>query len=295
MNEIDLRHLRYFLAVAENLHFTRAAEQLGLAQPALSQQIRRLEGLIGHVLLIRSTRGVKLTHAGEALAERARNTLARVANDIDLVRRVGRGEKGSLRLGFSGSVMFTEMPASLRRFRERYPDIELQLHEMWTSAQMEALRDGALDIAFLRDGDTTDGVLPVTLIREPYIAVLPADHRLAKKRSFALADLRLEPFVLFPRHMGPLAYDRTIACCEGAGFRPDVVQYSPQFPTLFRLVAAGIGVSLAPACMAQITVPGAVYRKVSGGFTTVDVARRTGLVDVVADNFLRIVREVNHS
>jgi DNA-binding transcriptional LysR family regulator len=148
-DEIELRHLRYFLAVAEMLHFTRAAEQLRIAQPALSQQIRRLESLLGYDLIIRSTRGVKLTDAGELLAQRARATLARVDDDLAQVRRVGRGEEGTLGVGFSGSVMFTELPAAIHRFRKHYSNVELQLREMWTSAQVEALRDGSLDLAFL--------------------------------------------------------------------------------------------------------------------------------------------------
>jgi DNA-binding transcriptional LysR family regulator len=290
-DEIELRHLRYFLAVAESLHFTRAAERLRIAQPALSQQIRRLESLLGHALLVRTTRGVALTEAGTLLAERARIAIARVNDDLAQVRRVGLGEKGVLGIGFTGSVMFTQLPVAIQRFRRQYPDVELQLNEMWTSAQARALRDGALDLAFLRDGEAGEGLALDTLVRERYVAVLPAGHRLAACKSLRLADLRAEPFVLFPRHMGPLAYDRTMDCCRRAGFHPNVVQHSPQFPTIFRLVAAGIGVSLAPACMARLTVPGVLFRDVPGrARTTVDVATRPGQVNPMAGNFLRIAR-----
>lgn len=291
-DEIELRHLRYFLAVAETLHFTRAAKQLHIAQPALSQQIRRLETLLGHPLFVRTTRGVQMTDAGTLLAQRARATLARVDDDLAQVRRVGRGEEGTLSVGFSGSVMFTELPAAIRRFRKRYPKVELQLREMWTSAQVEALRDGALDLGFLRDGEGSEGLTTSTLLRERYIAVLPESHALAAKKTLRVADLRDEPFVLFARHMGPLAFDRTVACCERAGFRPNIVQLTPQFPTLFRLVAAGIGVSLAPACMTQLIVPGTVYREVaSASRTSIDLAMRPGLASPLAENFLRIVRQ----
>ncbi|RUL79964.1 LysR family transcriptional regulator [Dyella choica] len=291
-DEIELRHLRYFLAVAENLHFTRAAEQLHIAQPALSQQIRRLESLLGHALLIRTTRGVKLTAAGELLAERARAAIARVDDDLAQVRRVGLGEKGALSIGFTGSVMFTELPAAIHRFRRKYPNVELQLHEMWTSAQAKALRDGSLDIAFLRDGEAGEGLAVKTMLRERYVAVLPQSHPLAAKKTLRLHDLRAEPFVLFPRHMGPLAYDRSMDCCKRAGFSPHIVQYSPQFATMFRLVAAGIGVSLAPACMTQLTVRGAVFREFPGSArTTIDVAVRSGSDNPMAENFLRFARD----
>jgi DNA-binding transcriptional LysR family regulator len=291
-NKIELRHLRYFLAVAEMLHFTRAAEQLRIAQPALSQQIRRLESLLGYDLIIRSTRGVKLTDAGELLAQRARATVARVDDDLAQVRRVGRGEEGTLSVGFSGSVMFTELPAAIHRFRKQYSNVELQLHEMWTSAQVEALRDGSLDLAFLRDGEGSEGITTETILRERYVAVLPESHPLAARKSLRVIDLRTEPFVLFTRNMGSLAYDRTINCCQRAGFNPNIVQYSPQFPTLFRLVAAGIGVSLAPACMMRLTVSGAVFREIpSNARTTIDVATRPSLANPLAENFLRIARK----
>src|ERR1700751_1846555 len=146
--EIEFRHLRYFLAVAETLHFSRAAERLGIAQPPLSQQIRRLEEILGHRVFDRTTRGVKLTLAGQLLAERARGTLEKVQDDVAQVRRLGRGEEGTLTVGFSGSVMFTDLPAGIEAFRRRYPKVELRLRELATSAQIVALLEGTLDLAF---------------------------------------------------------------------------------------------------------------------------------------------------
>src|SRR5215471_2766638 len=136
--EIELRHLKYFLAVAETLHFSKAAALLGIAQPPLSQQIRNLEQLVGHRLFDRTTRGVRLTLAGQLLADRARTTIEKIHDDIAQVRRLGRGEEGTLTVGFSGSVMFTELPAVIQTFRDRYPKVELRLHEMWTAAQIPA-------------------------------------------------------------------------------------------------------------------------------------------------------------
>src|ERR1700677_4317574 len=145
--DIELRHLRYFLAVAETLHFSKAAQTLGMAQPPLSQQIKRLEQLIGHRLFDRTTRGVKLTPAGRLLAQRARSTIEKVQDDVAQVRRLGRGEEGTLTVGFSGSVMFSDLPAAIESYRRHYPKVELRLREMATHAQIPALLDGTLDLA----------------------------------------------------------------------------------------------------------------------------------------------------
>src|SRR5215469_4356739 len=177
-SEIELRHLRYFLAVAETLHFSKAAERLGMAQPPLSQQIRRLEELVGHRLFDRTTRGVKLTLAGQVLADRARSTMEKIQDDLEQVRRLGRGEEGTLTVGFSGSVMFTELPAAIESYRRRYPKVELRLRELATSAQLPALLNGTLDLAFMRDGEPTEGIQMTTVVREPYVAVLPEGHPL---------------------------------------------------------------------------------------------------------------------
>ena len=291
-NEIEFRHLRYFLAVAETLHFSKAAERLGMAQPPLSQQIRRLEEILGHAVFERTTRGVKLTPAGHLLRERARSTMEKIQDDLTQVRRLGRGEEGTLTVGFSGSVMFTNLPAAIQSYRRRYPKAELRLRELVTSAQIAALLDGTLDLAFLRDGDTTEGIRMTTLLKERYVAVLPETHRLARRRSLNVGALAEEPFVLFSRRMGPLAFDRTVACCEASGFRPKIVQDAPQWPTVVRLVAAGLGVSLAPACVAGVTIPGAVYREINAsGRTSIDLGIRTGSEGILAKNFISVVRQ----
>jgi DNA-binding transcriptional LysR family regulator len=196
------------------------------------------------------------------LADRARSTLDKVEDDLAQVRRLGRGEEGTLTVGFSGSIMFTALPTAMERYRRRFPKVELRLREMVTSAQVVALLEGAIDMAFLRDGDATEGISLRTLLKESYVAVLPEGHRLAGRGTLQMKDLARERFVLFARRMGPLAFDRTMACCEEGGFRPNVVQEAPQWPTLVSLVAAGMGVSLAPAGVTKVTIPGAVYRAV---------------------------------
>ncbi len=291
-HQIEFRHLRYFLAVAETLHFSRAAERLGMAQPPLSQQIKRLEELVGYALFDRTTRGVQLTLAGKLLADRARTTLEKMQDDLVQVRRLGRGEEGTLTVGFSGSVMFTKLPTAIESYRRRFPKVELRLREMVTSAQIVALLDGELDLAFLRDGDPTEGILLRTLLTEGYVAVLPVGHKLSGKRVMGVKDLRGEPFVLFARRMGPLAFDRTIACCEEFGFRPNIVQDAPQWTTLVSLVAAGMGVSLAPAGVAKVSIPGAVFRAVrTKSGTTIDLGMKVGLESVLANNFVAVTKE----
>jgi DNA-binding transcriptional LysR family regulator len=288
---IELRHLRYFLAVAETLHFGRAAKKLGMAQPPLSQQIRRLEEMLGTPLFERTTRGVTLTPAGVLLRERAAATLTRLADDLEQTRRIARGEEGRLVIGFSGSVMFTELPAAIQQYRRTYPGVEVQLREMWTAEQLRALADGSIDVGLLRDGGRHPDLAITPLLREAFHAVLPADHRLRRQRTLDPASLEGEPFVLFARRMGTLAFDRTLRCCLDAGFQPEIVQEAPQFPTLIRLVAAGLGVSLVPACVATVAFPGAIYRPLrSKRWTSVDIGTRSAGTSATATAFAHTVQ-----
>ncbi len=269
--EIELRHLRYFLAVAETLHFSKAAAQLGMAQPPLSQQIRSLERILGYPLFDRTTRGVRLTKVGQYFREGARNTLTKIHDDMAMARRLGSGQEGVLTVGFSGSVMLTTLPKAIERYRRLYPRVELRLRELVTAEQMPSLLDGTLDLGFLRDGEPRDGLSIESILRERFIAVLPARHKLAGCATIRPRDLRNEPCVLFARRMGPLAFDRTISCCEAEGFRPNVVQEAPQWPTVVRLVAAGSGISLAPACVSQISQ----CRESSTRRCVLDIGRRS--------------------
>ena len=201
-DDVELRHLRYFVAVAEELHFGRAAERLHLSQPPLSQQIRRLEDVIGHALFVRTSRTVKLTGAGEAYLERARRILRNVQRDIEEIRRVGQGEVGSLHIGFVGSAMLTTLPEIFRAYREAYPLVHLHLHESFTSRVAEGLENGTLDAGILRDGDAAETLNVTTLFSEPYVAVLPVTHACAQQKSISPGMLRNELFVYYPRERG---------------------------------------------------------------------------------------------
>jgi DNA-binding transcriptional LysR family regulator len=261
MSDIELRHLRYFVAVAEELHFGRAAHRLHLAQPPLSQQIRKLEEIIGHPLFTRTSRAVRLTSAGETFLEHARRTLRKVEEDLAETQSVGRGEVGFLRVGFIGSSMLTRLPAMLGRYRAQFPKVNLQLQEFHTSGVIEALLKSTLDVGFLRDSGPVEGLQVEPLFSEPFIAVVPSKHRLAKRKTLSGAELRNEPFVLFTPLASQRAYDKTASICEAHGYPPHVVQEAPQWLTILRLVGAGLGVTIAPACVQRIATPDVSCKK----------------------------------
>jgi DNA-binding transcriptional LysR family regulator len=290
--EIELRHLRYFVAVAEELHFGRAALRLHLAQPPLSQQIRKLEAIVGHALFARTSRNVKLTSAGEILLERARHTLKRVEDDLAEARSVGRGETGFLKVGFIGPGMLTPLPALLGRYRRQYPNVRLQLHESFTAGVARGLAAGDLDAGFLRDGGPTPGLEVEALYSEPYVAVLPAGHPRARQKSVSPAELRHEPFVFFPPTAGRLAYDKTLSLFDEGEFSLQVVQEAPQWLTILRLVGAGLGVTIAPACVQQIASPAVVCRKLRGTrvMSDIELAYRKGEDRTLVKTFLSIAR-----
>jgi DNA-binding transcriptional LysR family regulator len=259
---MELRHLRYFVAVAEELSFTRAAARLGIAQPPLSQQIGKLERELEVRLMERNSRGVRLTKAGETLLIEARVLLARAEETTRIVRHVGHGQTGGVRIGsvasgFSG-VLLDLLPA----FREAYPAVLPLVYEMEATPQLEALTHGTIDIAFLRVSDPCPGVALWPLVTEPLVAVLPEQHRLARADRVPLSELAAEPFVVFPRAAAPEAFDAIIAACTGARFTPDIAHEASNDHTLIALVAACLGVSLVPASTSNLRIPGATYRPI---------------------------------
>jgi DNA-binding transcriptional LysR family regulator len=288
--DIELRHLRYFVAVAEELHFGRAAERLHLAQPPLSQQIRKLEDLLGYSLFDRTSRSVTLTAAGEALLQRARRTLRNVQRDIDETRSIGRGDVGSLHIGFIGSAMLTTLPAIFRTYREAYPRVRLHLHESFTAMVTEGLENGTLDAGILRDGDALEGFEIITIFSEPFVAVLPANHRYAGQKTLSVASLRDEPFVYYPRIAGTRAYEKPLTLCEEHGFRPQVVQEASHWLTILRLIAAGQGVSIAPACVRQIASPDVVCLPLRGAkaVSNIELAWLEGDARPIVQRFRRL-------
>jgi DNA-binding transcriptional LysR family regulator len=292
--EVELRHLRYFVAVAEELHFGRAANRLHLAQPPLSQQIRKLEEIVGHALFTRTSRAVRLTSAGEVFLERARRTLRQVHEDVEEAQSIGRGEVGFLRVGFIGSSMLTRLPGMLGRYRHQYPKVNLQLSEFHTSGIIQQLLDGGMDVGLMRDSGPTDGLVVEPLFSESFIWVVPSRHPLAKRKTLSGAELRDEPFVMPPVIASRRAYDKLVSLCEECGFRPQVVQVAPQWLTILRLVGAGIGVTVAPACVQRIATPDVVCRKVQHNRTTSDIelAYRIGEDRSIVKSFCNLARSL---
>lgn len=270
---MDLRQLRYFVAVAEERNFGRAAERLHMAQPPLSQQIRRMEAELGAPLFVRTTRSVELAPAGEVLLERARGILAEVDHAMSDARRAARGELGRLSIGFTGSATYALMPAVASAIRRTLPGIELALQgEMLTPAQVSGLLQGSLDLAILRP-PVVDRRLVVEVVRsEPLIAVVPARHRLAAVDAVAVADLAPEPFVAYPSHYRSVLHDAVERICAAHGFEPVVAVEVAETATLVSFVAAGLGVSLVPRSVAQMTVAGAVYRELRDSDASVELA-----------------------
>jgi DNA-binding transcriptional LysR family regulator len=293
-SDIELRHLRYFTAVAEELHFGRAALRLHLAQPALSQQIKRLEEIIGAPLFLRTSRSVALTAAGEVLLERSRRTLRDVRLDVEEARSIGRGESGFLNVGFIGSGMLSALPPVLQRYRAAYPGVQLHLHESFTSRVVAGLTSGTLDAGFLRDSDPHPELVTETLFSEPFVAVLPADHPRARQRSIAATALRNEPFVFYSRSAGALSWDKPLSLCGEAGFRPRVVQEASNWVSIMQLIAVGFGVSIAPACVATVALDGVVCLPLRGAteVSYVELASRKDEHRPIVSAFANIARAV---
>ncbi len=290
--QIELRHLRYFVAVAEELHFGNAAKRLHMAQPPLSQQIRKLEDEIGCALFVRSSRSVRLTSAGEVLLERARGTLQRVQGDLEAVRGVARGEVGTLTIGFVGSAMLTALPSVLGRYRREYPRVQLRLREAHTAGLVESIREGSMDAAFLRDPDPAGDLHLEPVVSEPFVVVLPKGHRLAKRGVVPVRELRDEAFVFFPRSAGEHAWKAAMRIFEEQGFAPNIVQEAPQWLTILRLVASGLGISIAPASVERIQDSGVVCRKLTpvGGVSQIDMACRAKHVNPLVESFFALAR-----
>jgi DNA-binding transcriptional LysR family regulator len=256
---MELRHLRYFVAVAEELHFGRAATRLHIAQPPLSRQIRDLEREVGTPLFERTPRGVALTPAGRAFLPEARLTLAQAERAQRTAQRAARGETGRLRVGFVEAATHSGvLPNVLSFFRMHLPSIGLSLFEMDALQQSEALRDGRVDLGLLHsppsDADRWLRVEPV--YTDPVILAVPEGHRLAGRARFALSSLADESFVLFQRDVAPSIYDSIIARCRSAGFSPRVVQEAAGWHTLVSLVAAGVGVAFIPKSLQQFKQQG---------------------------------------
>jgi DNA-binding transcriptional LysR family regulator len=287
---MELRHIRYFLAVAEERHFTRAAAKVGIGQPPLSQQIKDLEGEVGAALFHRLAHGAELTEAGKAFLAGVKEMPLIAERATMAARRAVRGETGSLRVGFTASATFNVVvPSTIRAFRRAYPDIDLTLEEANTAPLITRLGEGTLDAAFLRPGAAGTGGLQLRrLSEEPMVVALPKRHHAAALEQIDLALLKDNPFLLFPREIAPTLYDTVVDACRTAGFEPIIGQFAPHMASIVNLVAAELGVSIVPASLMQVRVTGIAYRQIAGQSPTtrLALAYRRGETSPVVRNFI---------
>lgn len=294
---MELRHLRYFVAVAEELHFGRAAKRVCIAQQPLSRQIRNLENELGVQLFYRTKRTVRLTEVGEIFLEEARKTLEQANYAVKLVQRASLGEIGRIAIAFTGSALNIVLPATVRQFKKLYPQVDLTLKRLQTLEQVEAIHSRQIDLGLLHPPIDDDKLILETIYRENLVVALPDTHPLAKDKSvpISLQQLADESFILFPRYIGSVLYDRIINLCRQAGFSPKVVQEAMPQQTILGLVAAGIGVSLIHSSVQTLGRPGVVFRSLieSTPILETAVAWSPDTTNLVLPLFLNVVREGN--
>ena len=292
---MELRHLRYFAAVAEELHFRRAGERLRVAQPGVSQQIKRLEEELEVKLLLRTKRRVQLTDAGRAFLIEARRILAEADRAVRIARLTSRGEAGELAIGCTEAGEISVLPRVLPVFRTRFPAVRLTVETLDTMAQLQGLRDRRIQVGFLRLPFDEDRLLVMeSVLREPLIAVLPDGHPLAAHRRVPLKALATEPWISFPRRMSPGFYDSLMAHCRRAGVTLNVVKEAENFQAQQSLVALGFGLALQPASVQIIRRHGVIYRPLAPPipYAELALAYRRDSASEVLTAFRKLVRHV---
>ncbi|MFE0019909.1 LysR family transcriptional regulator [Amycolatopsis sp. NPDC059021] len=292
---MELRHLRYFIAVAEHRHFGRAAQSLGIRQPPLSQQIQSLEKELGTRLFDRTSRSVELTKAGHAFITEARKTLRHADQAVASASRAARGHNGQLRIGFIGSAIYSILPALLREFRSRYPGVSLEPVELTSADQAYEIDALRLDVGFVRPPlRAAHGLalasLPVA--REHLLVAVSRNHRLAGHRSIPLSFLAEEPLILAPSEGEASLRSKVLQVCSREGFEPVVGGESGQLHTVLGLVAAGVGVGIGPDSVAKVRLGETVYRPLRPAIAAPDLTMvwRAGNDRPVAANFVDMVR-----
>ena len=291
---IDLRHLRYIIAVAEEGHITRAAERLGIQQPPLSRQIKIIEREIKVQLFRRMPRGVELTDAGAAFLDGARSMLSNLDQTLESTRRTARGEQGRLCVGLTPTAPFHPLvPRAIRAFRDAFPLVSVTLEESLSYELLERMRDDRMDVGFIRSSVADPESLVIhPLLDEAMVVALPSGHVLAEgNMAVSLKHLAGETFILYgPPGSG--IYDSTIAACRAAGFSPRVGQQAPRITSTLSLVAAGLGISLVPASLQRMNMDGVTYRRIKGIVpkAILSLASRRGDASAVVRQFVTLVK-----
>ena len=296
---MELRHLRYFMMVATELHFGRAAAKLRIAQPPLSKQIQDLEKELGFDLFTRTKRSVVLTPAGQAFLVEVNQIFHQLDRAIDIGGKTSRGELGQISIGFVGSATYNILPVMLQQFRDRYPHVQIKLYELTTDRQLSWLREGRIDIGLIRPPIIESNFTIQIVFQESVVVVLPTYHQLVVQDSIDLGGLATEPFILFPRELAPGLYDPIIAICQAAGFSPQVVQECVQMQTIVSLVSANMGVSILPESIQEARRQGVVYKPIRssnvqiGKLAKMAIVWRTNDDSPTMNRFLEIALGIN--
>ncbi|MBE9200354.1 MULTISPECIES: LysR substrate-binding domain-containing protein [unclassified Nodularia (in: cyanobacteria)] len=289
---MELRHLRYFIAVAEELHFSKAAEKLHIAQPPLSQQIQQLEAELGVKLFDRKTkRQVQLTEAGKVFLQEAYQLLVQLETAVAMTQRTGRGETGQLRIGFTSLVIYDLLPLILSQFREQFLEVELVLLELTTSQQEQALRDSLIHVGFAHPPLENDTLSYKCIRKETLVVALSSNHSFAQQEHICVRSLLSEPLIMFPRYLAPGLYDRIMSLFQQVNFQPNITQEAIQMQTIIGLVSAGMGVAIIPSSLQNLQRSGVAYRPILEEVPIIETAviwQQKSLTPVV-ENFLQVV------
>lgn len=248
---MKLRHLRYFTTLAEELHFSKAAEKLFIAQPPLSRQIKQLEDELGVKLFNRNKRNVALTPAGNYLKTQTNNLFYQIDNIKEQIKSIGEGTKGQLKIGYVGAAMHSILPSILQDMKQKFPEIKIYLHELDSEEQRKALLSGQIDVGFVRSAVINDKLLSVQVVEEPFALILPQKHPLALKRNLNLRDLAEDPFISFSKECGLNIFENIQSLCHKAGFTPKISHETSQINTVIRLVESDLGYSIVPLSAAE--------------------------------------------
>jgi DNA-binding transcriptional LysR family regulator len=288
LKAVELSHLRYFIALAEELHFGRAAARLNMAQPPLTRQIHLLEERLECRLFDRNSRSTRLTPAGTQLLERARGIVAEADLALESVRKLGRGEDGHLTLATAPSLMLGALPRVIRVYRKKYPRVDFRLSETASSSILQAVRGGSADLGLIRGTEKDAEIETHVAWKEDMVAIVPNDFPVRHGAAMTVSELRGEPFVFFPRHVGPSFHDEVTGHCQRAGFAPAVVQEARQWSSIVSLVSAGMGVSIGPASLAKMLPKAAKYLPLKGFRTAVGLVSRAGDSNPALRNFVAV-------
>ncbi|ABR64915.1 LysR family transcriptional regulator [Sinorhizobium medicae] len=291
---MEHRLLQSYVAVAEELHFGRAAKRLNISQPPLTKQIQQLERELGVALFERTKRKVELTAAGSVLLEEARRLLRQTENAAELVRKTERGETGHLAVGFIDAAIYSLVPNVVECFTRSYPHVTVELADLRIPDQVRGVSEGRLDVGFIHPPIRGEQLAIETVLVEPLVVAVPQRHRLASRAEIPLAELANEALIQFPRSINPTLYDEIIGLCQSSGFNPKIVREATPKQTIIGLVSVGLGVSLLPRCLENLKRDGVAYRPISGPNLSIDtsIIYRSDRLRPATKAFINVVRTV---